>query len=381
MPRTCLPQRSREWWRQSPVYAALAMQAWGIHPTLIAALLVEGCALKATAKFSGVEASFDFNKCIRQGSVDSGKLLHAVVMLALASLVDAWIRDGWGINIDGHVLPCLLWVDNFWLFATSSDQCQAMIQQLSDALWTVGLRLKLDAVKFLTTAKHTSLLPLQFRAPDDQIHPVPRCFSFRMLGSVISENGRGSSAVGMRLELASRAFWMDAAVLRETSLALGKRLARFARNVAPVVLHCAGSWSWSQTLFRRLQTWESIHLRWIYKCPRNPQEEWLTWIKRVTSFVRKDYKRRGHVPLTTLVLHRIWAMAARSMVSTPEKSPAANISIAKLFPWKDTVWWLCLQAVGSHMDESNTQGWKHASDFGHRGVPWDWVLCRSLGDD
>eukprot|EP00969_Alexandrium_andersonii_P215402 9514339-Alexandrium_andersonii.AAC.1 len=42
---------------------------------------------------------------------------------------------------------------------------------------------------------------------------VPRVSTFKMLGAMISEDGRDSAMVGLRLENASRAFWADASVL------------------------------------------------------------------------------------------------------------------------------------------------------------------------
>eukprot|EP00969_Alexandrium_andersonii_P100313 4425116-Alexandrium_andersonii.AAC.1 len=60
-----------------------------------------------------------------------------------------------------------------------------------------------------------------------------------MLGAMISEDGRDSAMVGLRLESASRAFWADASVLRCKELSLQMRLERFNRCIIPITLHCA----------------------------------------------------------------------------------------------------------------------------------------------
>eukprot|EP00969_Alexandrium_andersonii_P352784 15438436-Alexandrium_andersonii.AAC.1 len=65
-----------------------------------------------------------------------------------------------------------------------------------------------------------------------------------MSGAMISEDGRGSAMVGLRLDNASKAFWADADVLRCKEFSLQSRLERFTRCITPSTLRYAGSWSW-----------------------------------------------------------------------------------------------------------------------------------------
>eukprot|EP00969_Alexandrium_andersonii_P060796 2679248-Alexandrium_andersonii.AAC.1 len=60
----------------SPRKCAKALETWGIHPQLIAALLTESAGLRAVASYAGVQVTFTFTKCIRQGNVDSSLLFQ-----------------------------------------------------------------------------------------------------------------------------------------------------------------------------------------------------------------------------------------------------------------------------------------------------------------
>eukprot|EP00969_Alexandrium_andersonii_P360523 15455554-Alexandrium_andersonii.AAC.1 len=118
--------------------------------------------LQAVASYSGVEVTFPFNKCIRQGNVDSSLLFQALLMHAVSHLIQAWSERGFGVDIeDSRRLTTLLWADNFWLFAESRETLTIMTSELIDRLKEVGLTLKPDALCFLTTSKDDdSSIPL-----------------------------------------------------------------------------------------------------------------------------------------------------------------------------------------------------------------------------
>ena len=152
-PLQILMDRKAEWWDRErililnadiqaafdfmrPELVRKALRAALVHPRIIAAMMRENAFLIAHPEFQGVqlEEPILFNRCARQGGVESAYEWNCVVCLLLQDLVPAWLEKGWGVNIGGRLHTHVVWADNFWLLASSAESLQKMFQSLTDVI-------------------------------------------------------------------------------------------------------------------------------------------------------------------------------------------------------------------------------------------------------
>eukprot|EP00974_Lingulodinium_polyedra_P006179 585391-Lingulodinium_polyedra.AAC.1 len=109
--------RSREWRHDTPIVVlngdvqrafdnmthelmANAMYAAGHHPQLVHAVVAENSFCTLVAEFEGVSSgSIPFNKCARQGGVESSYVWNCVIYNCMSDLVKIWHECGYGIQL------------------------------------------------------------------------------------------------------------------------------------------------------------------------------------------------------------------------------------------------------------------------------------------
>ena len=114
--------RGWEWQLQSPVYVfngdvqaafdnmrpnvvVKALQAAQLHPRIIAAMMTETTGASCWPEFDGIslEEPVSFNKCAKQGGVESAYAWNCVMFKVLAELVPLWRESGFGLNLNGNM--------------------------------------------------------------------------------------------------------------------------------------------------------------------------------------------------------------------------------------------------------------------------------------
>ena len=73
-----------------PQHVAKIMEKYSIHGWLISALLREMSELQGKATFEGADTSFDFNRCLRQGSTEASKLWQMMAMQIFSVVEERW---------------------------------------------------------------------------------------------------------------------------------------------------------------------------------------------------------------------------------------------------------------------------------------------------
>ena len=103
----------------SPAIVSNAMEFWKTPALIAAALLEELCDTTCWPRLGDVECDepVPFNKCIRQGGVESPKLWNFSMRSLFAPLVLTWVERGFGIPLEHGRLTHLLWADNVYLVA------------------------------------------------------------------------------------------------------------------------------------------------------------------------------------------------------------------------------------------------------------------------
>lgn len=67
---------------------------------------------------------------------------------------ERWRCRGDGVDVDGHVLDCLAWADDTWLFACTLTSLDGMIGVLRQVAWEeAGLELRFEQCTWVATSR------------------------------------------------------------------------------------------------------------------------------------------------------------------------------------------------------------------------------------
>jgi len=96
--------------RLSPALVVDALLAWEVPLWVIASILREMSRLTATCTLEGVasDTAISFNRCIRQGGLESGILWMRAITYLMQPVCERWAREGLGFDFQGFRLTALL---------------------------------------------------------------------------------------------------------------------------------------------------------------------------------------------------------------------------------------------------------------------------------
>lgn len=178
-----------------------------------------------------------------------------------------WRSKGFGVKISVKVYTYFTWADNIYILANSCEQMQEMVLTLTTELERFGFRWKDGSTQYITTCSGQGYLELM---KADGTLKVECVTSLEALGTVLAVDGNTWEAVEQRLAAASRKFWALSAILTNKCLSLAVRMQTFFKEVVPSATWGSGGWIWSKSLYSRLKSWETMHLRRILKAGRRP---------------------------------------------------------------------------------------------------------------
>ena len=89
--------------------------------------------------------------------------------------------------------------------------------------------------------------------------------------------------ISHRVATGWRCFWSSKSLLLNRRVSVRRRLALFDSTVGSCVLYCSESWTPRTDEFRKLTTARRAMLRRIVGALRFPDEDYIQWIRRVTS--------------------------------------------------------------------------------------------------
>ena len=365
-----------------PDAVVAGLRAGGLHPRVIAAMLAETVNLSCYPEFDGIglDKPVSFNKCAKQGGVESSFEWNQLMFNCLVVLDPLWKASGYGINLDGRLWTHAVWADNVWLFANSAEHLTLMIRRLTDVFNSWCLNWKLDSLCYMVSSADAEHGDLQVLC-NDVIYAIPRVDSMPVLGCLFDRKGDTTVALNHRIAKAEKAYWADKIAMKSKSLALHLRLRRYSERVVPRVLHGCGSWAWSRGVCQQLAVWENKILRWIVGFARQTDECWLKWFRRTTKNAKRLYSKYGFTSLTTRVLREIHRTAGMLRQPDAERFHGSNstvILLSEAIQWRDTWWWHQQQCV---MTGSGSGEWRHASNFGTRGKVWDGPFVSYYGHE
>ncbi len=135
----------------TPELVAKALLAGRVHRKVAAAMVRENSDLSCHPEFQGIllELGIPFNRCFRQGGVESAYCWNMVMYMILDLVVPVWHESEYGIVLNGRRYSHAVWADNVWLLATCPRHFQSMVNSLTTLFHEYGLEWKLDSLMFM----------------------------------------------------------------------------------------------------------------------------------------------------------------------------------------------------------------------------------------
>ena len=134
---------------------------------------------------------------------------------------------------------------------------------------------------------------------------LPEGKALTILGTSLALQDVTQHEIPNRIGAAWRSFWALKALLLNRSSSLKRRLQLFDSTVGGCVLWCSQAWSPRVEELRLLRTAQRAMLRRIVGAARAPEEDYLSWIKRVTWKAEYLAKAAGVRPASSSSASRL----------------------------------------------------------------------------
>ena len=113
-------------------------------------------------------------------------------------------KRGLGVDMDGVAVPIILFADNCWLLARNPKELQNMTELWIKFLTQHGFHIPINEISVCTTAPDDS--PCAVQLEGSVLIRKPRAVGYRVLGTIVSFDGRNTAELKDRMGKAERAF-------------------------------------------------------------------------------------------------------------------------------------------------------------------------------
>ena len=214
------------------------MESHNIQRWLIAAHLREMSGLEGKAMFECVERSFNFNRCLRQGSVEAHQLWHMMAAQLLVSVEGTWRQKNMGLLLDFkgeevHQKCSFVWADNFWIMSHSKRNLEQMLRDLIEKAEKWDLAPKTCKSVWTSTHEEEERSEVLI-ATNGLMYRFPLYETFKILGCAMNRQGRSLDAVEERMQSANKVFGWDILVCRRRDVPLRIKCRRLVDHVYSV---------------------------------------------------------------------------------------------------------------------------------------------------
>jgi hypothetical protein len=162
-----------------------------------------------------------------------------------------------------------------------------------------------------------------------------------ILGTALALEDATRHEIPFRIAAGWRSFWSLKLLLLNRRTSIRQRLKLFASTVGSCVLYCSESWTPRQEDLRMLRTARRAMLRRIVGTARSPDEDYIQWIKRVTTKAESMANAAKVREWTVAHSQAKWTWAGHV-----ERRPV-SAWVWRVTSWRDSQW----QAL---MDDSAT---------------------------
>ena len=193
---------------------------------------------------------------VRQGCL----LSPCVFNLALEWVIRQLRTEGCGVRVGRHTLSVLAYADDVVLLSDNMTQLEQTFEAFTRAAEKIGLRINADKTKIMHVERG-----LQHQEGNEQIagYTLERVDNFVYLGSLLTPKNDIKSEIDRRISAATRAFYALNSFFKSRLLSRRTKLRLLSTVVLPVLTYGAETWSLTETLQRRLTSFENNLLKTI----------------------------------------------------------------------------------------------------------------------
>ncbi|CAE8606069.1 unnamed protein product [Polarella glacialis] len=307
----------------SALWQALSEQ--GVEQTYInvlRAFYTDQTGVVATDKTS---KQFNIQRGTKQGDPISPILFNAVLEMIMRRLKVKWQRQQLGFPLGGrNFLHNLRFADDVLLFGESLDQVKITLNDLAVEAGKVGLELHMGKTKILANsfAYSRPSIPAVVSVCVFDVEVLSKEGSTKYLGRKLSFIDYHEEEINYRIACGWRKFMANKKELCDKTYGLGHRLRLFSARVTPSVLYGSGCWTMNTDRESTLRTAQRKMLRMMMASGRRlvttdviavagssaeeeqvgdelesgqtvEEEDWVTWITRVTHFAENQLRKIG----------------------------------------------------------------------------------------
>jgi hypothetical protein len=252
----------------------------------------------------------------------------------MAPLKARWEQHNLGTIIGSSAgrerLSYMMFADDTTLIAKSETALREMVGDMCIALANIGLRLNPDKCIIQTSCRRNRKNHLVIGGCNFKI--VSCDVGCKILGTTFTLNGTSDVEFEARIAAGWAKFHQVLPLLSKRDGNLFKRLQLFDATVSKAVLWCCESWALTVKQRRTLTTTRRIMLRRIAGRRRQPDEEYVTWIKRSTRYIEELSNSAGIVCWQKQYLQKKWMWAGR-IAQMDCKRFAHRATIWRDFDW------------------------------------------------
>ena len=189
------------------------------------------------------------------------------------------------------------------------------------------------------------------------INFLPQDKPLVVLGTCLAPQDVTQHEVRNRIAAGWRLFWSMKALLLHQPSSVKKRLRLFDSTVGSCVLWCASSWTPQMEELRLLKTARRAMLRRIVGQKRAPEEEYLSWIRRITGKAEKAASLAGVRDWAQEHSRMKWSWAGHVA-----RRPASTW-VWRVTTWRDAEWQaLAVHGGGGRPLRPSTRRWMKYED-------------------
>ena len=266
---------------------------------------------------SGAESRrFQIERGVKQGDPISSFLFLVVLESIFRTLKQRWSRlnanrkgQYYGMVIDNPEDPLmdLRFADDVILVAACKRDMAKMIVDLQSEAQRYGLKIHMGKTVVLTNKADKR--PASVDCCGCSIRVAKAEEAEKYLGRKLSINQCHETEVDNRISSGWGAFFKSKGALCNRNVLLKDRLRLFEAVVAPCVLYACGTWAVSADSTRKLRSAQRRMLRWMVGTPKQPQEDWVDFLKRSTQVSEELARKHGVCDWVTTQRSRKWTLA------------------------------------------------------------------------
>ena len=280
-----------------PRHVARIMESHNIQRWLIAAHLREMSGLEGKAMFECVERSFNFNRCLRQGSVEAPRLWQIMAAQLFVSVEGTWRQKNMGLLLDfkGEKVRQIcssVWADNFWIMSHSNRNLERMLRDLIEEAEKWDLAPKTCKSVWTSTHEEEERSEVLI-ATNGLMYRFPLYEKFKILGCAMNRQGKSLDVIEERKQSANKVFWRDILVWRSKDVPLRNKCRRLVDHVYSVFSFGSENWSWTIHTRDRINGWETKMMMRLFRIKRGTDGTWVEFHIGCCKAPRKIWIQMG----------------------------------------------------------------------------------------